>query len=68
MRRRPPRRAVVTCVSGRTIVGELTWSWPGWVRIRAARVAERGVDPGTVPAADGIVYVRSSSIDFMQVI
>jgi hypothetical protein len=69
MRRLAPRRVVITCTTGRTIVGTLALSWPwGPVRVRNAKLAEAHVDPNTSPTVDGIVRVRRGAIDFMQVI
>lgn len=68
MTRRAARRVVVTCVSGRTIVGELAWSWPWCYRVRAARIADAGRDPGAGPVVDGTVVVRRAAVDFVQVI
>lgn len=66
------RRVVITCNSGRTIIGECMIGWPfGAVRVRAAKMLERGAgaaDLSRAPHVDGILVVPRHSIDYMQVI
>lgn len=67
MRRLAPRTVTLTLRSGRTIMGTQALSWPWCVRVRSARLGERGVNPSTVQPADGTMVVPRSSIEFMQI-
>lgn len=66
-----PRRVVIACTSGRTIIGTLAWSWPWSYRVRSAKIIERGVSAREVDAmkaSDGVVCVPRTSIDYVQIV
>lgn len=61
------RKTVVNLTTGRTVFGDLALSWPWTIRVRNARVIERGTQPDTAVKVDGIVRIPRRSVEFMQV-
>jgi hypothetical protein len=61
--RRP--RAVLNLVTGKTVIGDLAWSWPWSYRLRNARVVEHGAEP---VAVDGVVVVPARAVEFAQIV
>ncbi len=58
------RRAVLNLVTGKTIMGDLLWSWPWHYRLRNVRVVEQGAE---LPA-DGTVVVPARVVEFAQIV
>jgi hypothetical protein len=61
--RRP--RAVLNLVTGKTVVGDLLWSWPWSYRLRNTQIVEPGSEPSP---ADGTVVVPARAVEFVQIV
>jgi hypothetical protein len=63
------RRAVVNLVNGKTLVGELCFTWPWQYKLRAVEIHLPGTAAGTAPTRpDGMIVVPRRFVEFAQII